>query len=138
MEDIVYDCPNCLTHYVVWDSSMPPITAERSNDLWEVVRKQIDEVGSCKRCVRKDPAVPTTLEMDGLFTEKDIKDRFTVMKPCIECGKYTAQNIALDNKPCQYCKGDMAISSTHWYSVRTWSISKRLSPADRKKLGGKR
>lgn len=79
--------------------------------------------------------VPTTFEMDGLYTEEDIANRFFVMKPCIECGKYTKQDVRVDNVPCQYCGGDMAIASNYCMSIRTFNPSKKLTAADRKKMG---
>lgn len=114
---------------------MPPISLERNNDLWEVVRKQYDEVGTCKNCVRKDPNVPTTLEVDRIFTQIDMLDRFYVMKPCIDCGKYTEQDTRKEDKPCQYCGGSMGIASTYWASLRTYKEGRKLTAADRKKMG---
>lgn len=79
--------------------------------------------------------IPTTLEMDGLLTEEDARDRHFVMKPCISCGKYTKQDMRTDNVPCQYCGGGMGKNGSQWYSIRTFNPSKKLSAADRKKMG---
>lgn len=133
MQDITYDCPYCLTHYVVWDSSMPPITAERNNELWEIVRAQYDK-GYCKKCHSEDET-PTVFEMDGMYTKQDVQDRFYLMMPCIDCGKYTKQDRRKETKPCQYCGGSMGIASQYHYSIRTWNRAKVVTPADRKKMG---
>lgn len=83
--------------------------------------------------------IPTTLEMDKIFTEKDTADRFFIMKPCVDCGLYTKQDTrAENNKPCSYCGGKMGLSSTYWCSIRTWVTNRRLTPADRKKMGTSR
>lgn len=79
--------------------------------------------------------VPTTLEMDGLYTDEDIANRHFVMKPCVSCGKYTKQDVRVANVPCQYCGGAMAIASNYWMSIRTFNPSKKFTAADRKKMG---
>ncbi len=79
--------------------------------------------------------VRTTLEMDGLYTQEDIDNRFCVMKPCVECLKFTQQDVRIADTPCQYCGGKIGIVSSYWYSLRTFKISKRLSLADKKKMG---
>ena len=79
--------------------------------------------------------VRTTFEMDGLYTEEDINNRHFVMKPCIVCGKYTKQDVRKENVPCQFCGGDMAISSSYWMSIRTFNPKKKFTAAERKKMG---
>lgn len=79
--------------------------------------------------------VRTTFEMDGLYTEKDIADRFFVMKPCINCGKYNKQDLRVGDKPCVYCGGKMGVASTYWSSLRTFKEGRKLTAADRKKMG---
>lgn len=78
---------------------------------------------------------PTTFEIDGLYTEEDIANRHFVMKPCIDCGKYTKQDMRTDNVPCQYCGGPMGNNSSYWASLRTWRSDRKISAADRKKMG---
>lgn len=78
---------------------------------------------------------PTTFEMDSLYTEEDIANRFFVMKPCIECGKFTQQDVRHKDDPCQYCEGKMGISSSYWMSLRTWRPDRKISAIDRKKMG---
>lgn len=79
--------------------------------------------------------VPTTLEMDGLFTEEDIKNRFFVMKPCSVCLKFSKQDTRERDKPCSYCGGALGINGRYWASIRTWRGDKKLTLADQKKIG---
>lgn len=79
--------------------------------------------------------VPTTLEMDGIYTKVDAANRFFVMKPCIDCGKFTKQDTRVDDKPCENCGGPMGISSTYWASLRTFRPGRKITAADRKKMG---
>lgn len=136
MNQITYDCSNCLTHYVVWDETMSPKTLEQQNDLSELVRKQMEDGGDCKRCRPREDGIRTTFEMDGLRTTQDLQDRFYLMKPCIECLKYTRQDMRKPDKPCIFCGGKMGNSSTYWNSLRTHRGDRRLTAADRKKMGG--
>ena len=119
---ISWTCPNCEESY--------GIDAKYS----EVLKDKLD----CKKCVRKDPDIRTTLEMDSIYTRQDMLDRFFIMKPCVDCGKFTKQDRRKENKPCQYCKGDMGVASQYHYSIRTWNTSKVITPADRKKMGRSR
>lgn len=79
--------------------------------------------------------IPTTLEMDGIITERDIENRFFVMKPCKECFKYSRQDIRAATEQCTYCKGELGQHSSLWYSIRTFDTSKKLSATDKKKMG---
>ena len=81
--------------------------------------------------------IPTTFEMDKLLTQEDIDNRFFVMKPCIPCGKYTKQDVRVrETKPCAYCyENKFSIASNQWASLRSWNPTKRLSAAERKKMG---
>lgn len=135
MTELTYTCPNCDTHYVVWDESMPPISMERHNDLSEYIRKQYDEVGTCKFCVRKNPYIPTTAEVDGLLTSKDMKDRFYIMKPCLKNGHYNKQDTRQPDTPCIECGSEMGQLSTYWSSLRTFRPGRKLTNADMKKMG---
>lgn len=106
---------------------MPPISLERANDLSEIVRKQYDEVGSCKKCVRKDPNILTTFEMDGLFTQKDIDNRHLVMVQCIDCKKWTQQNIRNGHykySPCSSC-GNKRYNPRSAISLRTFDPNRK-------------
>lgn len=134
MREIVYDCPNCLSHYVLWDESMTPLSIEKENNLVEMVRKQIDEVGDCKKCTRKDPDIRTTLEMDGIFSLEDIRNRFFVMVPCLDCLQFTKQDTREKFKPCEHCGSENHDPfSTDWSSIRTWSKKKKAKiPKSRK------
>jgi hypothetical protein len=79
--------------------------------------------------------VPTTLEMDKLLTGKDIADRFHVMKPCTLCFQFSKQDVRITDSTCSYCKGELGKHSSLWYSIRTFNISKKLTAADKKKMG---
>lgn len=79
--------------------------------------------------------IPTTFEMDKLFTETDINNRFFVMKPCVSCYKYSKHDIREETKTCPYCGKMITKNGRYWYSIRTWDNSKKISAADQKKLG---
>lgn len=79
--------------------------------------------------------VPSTLEMDGIYTEDDVANHFFVMKPCVDCGKYTKQDTRNNDKPCMYCGGAMGIASNYWASLRTYRPNRKITAADRKKMG---
>jgi len=70
-------------------------------------------------------STPTTFEMDGLFTEEDIKNRHTVVFQCRNCNKWTIhKNWIPGNKnehiPCDNCQSiDYDISSIK--SLRTYN-----------------
>lgn len=130
---ITYDCPYCLQHYVVWEPSKGAISDAKYKAFQELVSRQ-EEIGRCKHCKRQDPNIPTTLEMDGLFTEEDIKDRFFVMKPCIDCGKFTKQDTRKPDERCA-CGGEMTKNSTYYASLRTYRPDRKITAADRKKMG---
>lgn len=52
--------------------------------------------------------IPTTLEMDGIFTEEDKANRFYVIRTCLDCGGYTKADIRADKLraySCAICKG---------------------------------
>lgn len=83
---------------------MPSISMERDNALREAVRKQQD-LGYCKFCIRKDPNVPTTAEMDGLLTPEDMRKRFKIMIQCYGCSKWTQQDTRKPDNPCPGCGG---------------------------------
>lgn len=77
----------------------------------------------------------TTLEMDGIYTERDKADRFFIMKPCLVCSKYNKQDMRVGDKPCVFCGGVMGKASNYWYSLRTFKEDRKLTAADRKKMG---
>ncbi len=122
MESIVYDCPYCLSKYTVWDPSMGGITDRKYKEFQELVEKQ-RSISRCKKCKRRDEYVPTSLEMDGLKTESDMKDRLRVMVQCRECTKWTEQpsdNPKLNS--CTTCE-TTNFDITSAMSLRTWSPS---------------
>lgn len=89
MATITFKCPTCWTEYKV------------DAKLKKVVDRQI-ELGYCKFCRRKDPKVPTTAEMDKLFTVEDMRNRFFVMLQCISCAKWSKRRLD-DRGRCPLC-----------------------------------
>ena len=74
--------------------------------------------------------------MDGMYTEKDIADRFFVMKPCVNCQKYNKQDTREKDHVCIYCKtGLLSKNGRYWYSLRTFPGDKKFTAAQRKTLG---
>jgi hypothetical protein len=67
----------------------------------------------------------TTYEMDGLFTEEDIKNRNTVVFQCTKCNKWTTHCNWIpggQNKhvPCSDC-GAVAYDGSSIKSLRTYN-----------------
>jgi hypothetical protein len=66
-------------------------------------------------------SIPTTFEMDSIFTEQDIRNKDTVMLQCRNCSKWTQQN--MDDKElvnCEHC-GVYDYDPTSAMSLRTWT-----------------
>ncbi len=87
---ITWKCPNCWTEYQI-------------DKKFEAALKDKKD---CKFCVRKDPNIPTTAEMDGLFTVEDMRNRFDLVFQCINDGKWKLHP-SFDGKykPCDTCGG---------------------------------
>lgn len=81
---ITWKCPNCYTEYEV-DKKFEAVLADKKD---------------CKFCVRKDPNVPTTAEMDGLLTVEDMRERNQVVVQCFQCMRWTQQTHGTDYTPC--------------------------------------
>lgn len=69
--------------------------------------------------------VPTTYEMDGLFTEEDIKNKDVVVFQCRSCRKWTphkltAHDVWFDYVPCQHC-GEVNYDMSSIKSLRTYN-----------------
>lgn len=47
--------------------------------------------------------IPTTLEMDGLLTEKDIADRHRIYGQCKACFEYSTFDITIGLFKCSFC-----------------------------------
>lgn len=78
-------------------------------------------------------AVPTTFEMDGLFTEEDIANRFFVIRQCDDCNKFSKWDIrSPKNYTCAHC-GSAKYDVKTQHSIRTHNtaVSRRRT---RKKL----
>lgn len=76
--------------------------------------------------------VPTTDEMDGLYTDEDIANKHFYMAVCVKCTKWTKQDSRERGKiPCPYCGStNIDNQSSRWYSVRTWNPQKKIQKRD--------
>jgi len=117
---ITWKCPNCWTEYEI-------------DKKYEAALKNKKD---CKFCVRKDPNIPTTAEMDGLETVEDMRNRNTVVFQCKNCNKWTShQNYKGEHVPCNNC-GEINYDNTSIKSLRTYNPdtdNKRRPKADKKK-----
>jgi rRNA maturation endonuclease Nob1 len=78
--------------------------------------------------MHNEPRVPTTLEMDGLISEKDIENRYKIMEQCRACAKWTLQDTQAESKkPCQYC-GENNFDPTSGTSLRTYNPLLKRKP----------
>lgn len=78
--------------------------------------------------VGEENRIPTTLEMDGLISEKDIQDRHKIMFQCRPCTKWTLQStLEKAKKPCQYC-GATDFDQTSGTSLRTYNPFNKRKP----------
>lgn len=119
-DELVYTCPRCEADYVLWSGGMPEISLERRNELSGIIDKQY-KLGSCKNCVRRDPNVPTTLEMDQILTEKDIRDRFYLMRQCSVCSEWQKHDRRLgQGTPCKSCQSTN-FDLRSYVSIRTFN-----------------
>lgn len=107
----MWKCPNCWTEYEI-DVKFADALKEKKD---------------CKFCVRKDPNIPTTAEMDGLLTQDDMRNRNKVVFQCQECNKWTTHYWIAGEKnkyiPCTNC-GEIKYDSTSIKSLRTYDPDK--------------
>lgn len=102
---ITWKCPNCWTEY----------------EIDEKFEAALKDKKDCKFCVRRDPNVPTTAEMDGLFTVEDMRNRTTLVFQCKNCNKWTIHKDFDGNyKPCDNC-GEIQYDSSSGKSLRTYN-----------------
>lgn len=102
-----WKCPNCWTEYDI-DIKYKDVIADKKD---------------CKFCVRKDPNIPTTAEMDGLTTPQEMRDRFSVKFQCRSCKKWTTHEsyiIKREYVPCMEC-GSTNYDQSSMKSLRTYS-----------------
>jgi predicted nucleic-acid-binding Zn-ribbon protein len=106
---IIFQCPACWTEYEVEDKYKA------------IVDKQV-ELGYCKFCHRKDPLIPTTAEMDKLFTVEDMRNRFWVMIQCEKCKEWNKvkKSALIISTPCTKCGSDR-YDGASIRSIRTWT-----------------
>jgi phage FluMu protein Com len=103
---IEWKCPYCYTIYEI-ESKFVEALKDKKN---------------CKFCVRKDPNIPTTAEMDGLLTQEDMRERHTMVMQCSKCNKWTKHKDYLINRkslPCSNC-GEIAYDSSSMKSARAY------------------
>lgn len=81
---IEWKCPYCWTKYQIDEKYAEALKSKKN----------------CKFCVRKDPNVPTTAEMDGLLTQKDMRMRDQVVLQCFQCLRWTQQTLYSEYTPC--------------------------------------
>lgn len=108
MTMIKWRCPNCWTDYEI-DEKFKPALEKKEN---------------CKFCVRKDPNVPTTAEMDGLETIEDMRGRYDMVFQCLHDSKWKImKDFGRDGKknylPCDTC-GNTAYDTGGGKSLRTY------------------
>lgn len=89
MSLIKWKCPNCWTEY------------EIDEKFAEALKKK----ENCKFCVRKDPNIPTTAEMDGLYTKEDMRTRHDIVFQCVHDNKWKLHpNFHGEYLPCDTCE----------------------------------
>jgi hypothetical protein len=84
MATITWKCPNCWTQY----------------EIDERFAEALKDKQDCKFCVRKDPNVPTTAEVDGLLTIEDIRNRKQLVRQCTNCRAWTQMESGKEEPPC--------------------------------------
>lgn len=118
---VIWKCPNCWTEYEV------------DKKFEEALKEKQD----CKFCVRKDPNIPTTAEMDKLLTVEDMRGRFDMVFQCINDNKWKLHpNFKGAYLPCDTC-GDAQYDTGSGKSYRTYNPltdnKKRVSAKLKKK-----
>jgi len=80
--------------------------------------------------------VPTTFEMDGLFTQEDIDNRFYVMRNCLNCKTwYQADSRVKERSECPNC-GNGSYDMKSQCSLRTFNPkAKKIKKWDEKRAG---
>lgn len=87
--------------------------------------------------------IPTTYEMDGLYTQRDIEDRYKLMAQCNSCGEYSQwdtapvvdqQTLLSGKRPfkCLHC-GSNALVQGSGVSLRTYNPHTHNKNKKRKK-----
>ena len=108
MSLIKWRCPNCWTDYEIDEKFAPAL--EKKKD--------------CKYCVRKDPKIPTTAEMDGQETIEDMRGRFDMTFQCLHDSKWKVHmNFGREGNrkylPCDTC-GNTAYDTGGGKSLRSF------------------
>lgn len=74
----------------------------------------------------------TTLEMDGLFTQEDIDNRFYTMGQCSACNEWSKWDTRIGRWQCSYC-GESKYDMRGSRSIRTWLTTKDMKKTRRSK-----
>lgn len=102
---MTWKCPNCYTEYEI-DSKFEAALKEKKD---------------CKFCVRKDPKIPTTAEMDGLLTPEEMRGRWDMVFQCVNDNKWKIHlNYHGIYLPCDTC-GGTRYDSGSGKSLRTYN-----------------
>lgn len=80
--------------------------------------------------------IPTTFEMDGLFTQEDIDNCFYVMRNCLRCNTwYQGDRRIKEHVPCPSC-GSGTYDMKSQCSLRTFNPkAKKIKKWDEKRAG---
>lgn len=122
-----FTCKRCGTWHTVFNGSLGIPTQEEYDRLKEKTLEYVKQE-KCESC--KD--IPTTLEMDKIFSEKDRENRHKCMFQCRECSKWTLQDMQESSptrlkKPCQYC-GKNNFDPTSGTSLRSHNPFSKRKP----------
>lgn len=74
---------------------------------------------------QKPIKVPTTFEMDGLFTQEDIDNRHYTMGQCLSCNEWSKWDRRVGKWKCLSCGGE-EYDRNGSKSIRTWLATKHL------------
>lgn len=84
VKTVKWKCPQCHTEY----------------EIDEKFSKALENKKSCKFCVRKNPDIPTTAELDGLTTPEEMRNRWNVVLQCNSCVRWTEMDSRKPRTPC--------------------------------------
>lgn len=80
-------------------------------------------------------SIPTTFEMDGLFTQEDIDNRFKVMKQCRNCSKWTQQNTERkEDSPCTNLMPNKELCGSTSFDPTSTTSLRSFNPLNKRKV----
>lgn len=74
----------------------------------------------------------TTMQMDSLYTQEDIDNRYYIMGKCDACGEWSKWDSRIGKWKCSYCGGDQ-YDMRGGRSIRTWLTTKDMKKTRRSK-----